>query len=57
MTKQEFERTMYNNKISYEQYMMCYCPKCKEKECIHRECFRRMPKAVGGLGLCPNLAK
>ena len=53
MTREEFERS--NWKMTYEEYMACYCPKCKNHECVHRECFRRLPKVDGGLGLCPNL--
>lgn len=32
-----------------------YCPECKNEKCIHRDAFRRMPREIGGLGLCPNL--
>jgi len=36
----------------------CRCKNCKEKEtCIHRDCYRRLPREIGGLGLCPNLKK
>lgn len=34
-----------------------YCPACKREHCKHRECYRRLPESVGGLGLCPNLKK
>jgi len=34
---------------------LCYCPKCEKTECIHRDTYRRMPREIGGLGLCPNL--
>jgi hypothetical protein len=34
--------------------MLCYCPHCNRKECIHRDAYRRMPKEVGGLELCPK---
>ncbi|AEE97645.1 hypothetical protein [Mahella australiensis] len=34
----------------------CYCPDCPDKEkCIHRDAYRRHPKSIGGLGLCPRL--
>lgn len=32
-----------------------YCLACPRKDCVHRECYRRLPRSVGGLGLCPNL--
>lgn len=32
-----------------------YCPACDAKRCEHRNAFRRMPRAVGGLGLCPHI--
>lgn len=54
MTKEQFEQTAYNGKITYETYQQCDCTECK-RECIHREAYRRMPEEVGGLGLCPNL--
>lgn len=52
MTKEQFELT--NWKMSYEDYQKCYCPNCN-KECIHRDAFRRVPEVDGGLGLCPML--
>lgn len=33
----------------------CTCKICNEKNCIHRDAGRRLPEAIGGLGLCPNL--
>lgn len=54
MTREQFKKTNYNGKITYETFLMCDCSVCK-KECIHRESYRRMPEEVGGLGLCPNL--
>lgn len=33
-----------------------YCPKCADKKnCIHANCYRRLPRSCGGLGLCPRL--
>ena len=56
MSKEQFEtRTSYT--CTYEEYKKCYCPDCKEKDCPHREAFRRYPLSTGGLGLCPNLKK
>lgn len=43
--------------ISYEEFKKYYCPNCTAENCIHRECYRRVPKSIGGLGLCPNLRK
>lgn len=53
MTKERFKRTNY--KMSYEEYMKCYCGECDKIDCIHRNAYRRIPKTDGGLGLCPNL--
>ena len=34
----------------------CNCKGCDKKlDCIHKDAFRRMPKEIGGLGLCPKL--
>lgn len=55
MTREGFEQTDYNGKITYETYQKCNCSVCKRENCIHRESYRRIPKEVGGLGLCPNL--
>ena len=52
-TREWFEGTNY--KMSYEEYKKCYCSECKRKNCLHRDAYRRMPEADGGLGLCPNL--
>ena len=30
------------------------CRDCDNKTCIHRDCMRRNPEEVGGLGLCPR---
>lgn len=54
MTREEFENNT-NWKMSYEEYMKCYCPECCKKEnCIHRDAYRRVPKIDGGLGLWFN---
>ena len=55
MTREEFAKT--NWKMSYEEYQLCNCCECNNKECIHRDAFRRVPEIDGGLGLCPNLIK
>ena len=31
------------------------CRYCVEHECVHRNCFRRLPVPMGGLGLCYKL--
>lgn len=34
----------------------CECLKCEMRDsCIHNGAFRRLPKEVGGLGLCKKL--
>ncbi len=54
MLKERFENGT-NWKMSYEEYQKCYCLDCNNKDCIHRDTYRRVPKIDGGLGLCPNL--
>ncbi len=54
LSRKEFSET--NWKMSYEEYMTCYCPLCVLKnDCIHKDAFRRVPEIDGGLGLCPKL--
>ena len=39
-------------------YVECDCSKCDKKvACPHVGAFRRLPKEIGGLGLCKNLPK
>jgi len=39
-------------------YKECNCTKCKHAEdCPHKGAYRRMPREIGGLGLCKNLHK
>lgn len=52
-TREWFATTKY--KMSYEEYIKCYCPECKRENCPHRDAYRRMPEIDGGLNLCPNL--
>lgn len=54
MTREHFENNT-NWKMSYEEYQKCDCTQCDNKDCIHRNAFRRVPVIDGGLGLCPNL--
>ena len=42
------------NKNDYQT--KCDCSKCEHK-CIHANAFRRLPREVGGLGLCKKLNK
>lgn len=53
MTREEFAKTYWQ--CTYEEYMACYCPECDNENCIHRNCYRRVPEIDGGLALCPNL--
>ena len=39
---------------SAEEYYICDCRNCN-KDCVHRDCFRRLPAAFGGKGLCARL--
>ena len=54
MTREQFENNT-NYKMSYEEFQKCDCTQCDNKDCIHRNAFRRVPVIDGGLGLCPNL--
>ena len=56
MTREQFENNT-NWKMSYEEYQKCNCTQCSNKDCIHRNAYRRVPRIDGGLGLCPNLDK
>lgn len=38
-----------------DQYGGVDCRDCNVTHCVHRNCMRRNPKAVGGLGECPRL--
>lgn len=37
------------------EYGCVDCSKCNVQECVHRDCMRRNPTNVGGLGECPRL--
>lgn len=37
------------------QYGCVDCSKCNVQNCVHRNCMRRNPTSVGGLGECPRL--
>lgn len=37
------------------QYGCVDCSKCNVQNCVHRDCMRRNPTSVGGLGECPRL--
>lgn len=37
------------------QYGCVDCSKCNVQNCVHRDCMRRNPASVGGLGGCPRL--
>ena len=43
-----------NYKMSFEEFCKCDCEACNKK-CIHKDCYRRLPRIDGGLGLCENL--
>lgn len=53
LSKEEFLNNT-NWKMTYEEYLKCHCGTC-DRNCIHRGCFRRVPRIDGGLGLCPRL--
>lgn len=54
MTREHFENNT-SWKMTYEEYQKSDCTQCDNKDCIHRNAFRRVPRIDGGLGLCPNL--
>ena len=43
--------------IDIETSTLIDCTSCDRTDCIHRDAFRRYPKAFGGLGLCPKLSE
>ena len=53
MTREHFENNT-NWKMSYEEFQKCDCTQCNNKDCIHRDAFRRVPVIDGGLCLCPK---
>lgn len=53
MSEERFKQTNY--KMSYAEYVACYCPDCCVHTCPHREAYRRFPEIDGGLGLCHHL--
>lgn len=55
LTRKEFA-TQTGYKMSYDEYVTCYCPDCdKKNDCIHHDAYRKLPEVEGGLGLCPRL--
>ena len=38
-----------------DEFGLVDCSKCNVNGCVHRDCMRRNPKNVGGLGECPRL--
>lgn len=53
-TLEEFEART-NWKMSYAEYVACCYERYNREGCPHRDAFRRVPFADGGLALCPNL--
>lgn len=53
----DIETDMKGNAWNYENRdKKCECYKCELiEDCIHKEAYRRMPRDVGGLGLCKKL--
>ena len=58
-----FKRTVWRrggiimtDKKKPKDYTECDCSKCKDT-CIHKDAYRRLPREIGGLGLCKNLKK
>lgn len=43
------------NEKKPNDYTECKCHECEKENCIHRNAYRRLPEAIGGLGLCPKL--
>lgn len=42
--------------VKFQEDVRCYCAECNVSDCKHRDCYRRLSKEVGGLGLCPRLS-
>lgn len=49
------EGTDLQNPAALNQYGCVDCSKCNVQNCVHRDCMRRNPVSVGGLGECPRL--
>ena len=49
------EGTDLQKPVVINQYGCVDCSKCNVQNCVHRDCMRRNPTDVGGLGLCPRL--
>ena len=49
------EGTDLQNPAAFNQYGCVDCSKCNVRNCVHRDCMRRNPVSVGGLGECPRL--
>ena len=49
------EGTDLQNPAVLNQYGCVDCSKCNVQNCVHRDCMRRNPAGVGGLGECPRL--
>lgn len=46
--------SVYNKE--FQEAVRCNCSECNVSDCKHRNCYRRLPEAVGGLGLCFRLS-
>ncbi len=56
LTHEQYDRYHRGAQLSYEDYVKTHCPCCsKQSDCPHRDNYRRLPRYVGGLGLCENL--
>lgn len=44
------------NSVKFQEDLRCYCSECNISDCKHRNCFRRLPLSVGGLGLCKRFS-
>lgn len=49
------EGTDLQKPVVINQYGCVDCSKCNVQNCVHRDCMRRNPTSVGGLGECPRL--
>lgn len=59
MTKERFKDMFgYDADTASERFnfaVRCNCQECLNKDCKHRDCYRRHPVCLGGLGLCERL--
>ena len=55
IVRQDPTGTDLQNPATMDEWGGVDCSKCNVQNCVHRNCMRRNPRNVGGLGECPRL--